>query len=234
VKVDVDQVQPVAAKYSVSAMPTFLYIKNKEVIHTVKGPDARGLEEGIKKYAPPPASSGSGSPAAGDISLLEFLDITQSNCLNEASDHSIKEIIRSKARNASDAYLISDADEQLLINLTFNQTVRVRSIVLRTTNSSQGPKLIKLLTNRPAVGFEDVESQDEPAVDQVIEISEDTVKEGKHIPLRFVRFQTVNTLHIFVSSNHGGEDETRIDAIDVFGVPVEITKDLSGLKRQEE
>jgi len=58
--------------------------------------------------------------------------------------------------------------------------------------------LIKLLTNRPALGFEDVESQSEPAVDQVIEVSEDTVKDGKHIPLRFVRFQTVNTLHVSI------------------------------------
>ncbi len=57
----------------------------------------------------------------------------------------------------------------------------------------------------------------------------------------------------FVVSNHGGEDETRIDKIDVFGVPVEYvtlypfyimftavtfffrtTKDLSGLHQDHD
>ncbi|KIJ34641.1 hypothetical protein M422DRAFT_51880 [Sphaerobolus stellatus SS14] len=76
--------------------------------------------------------------------------------------------------------------------------------------------------------------QREPAVDQVIEIPQDKITDGKHIPLRFVRFQTVNSLHIFVASNHDGEDKTQIDAIDVFGVPVATTKDLSGLKRQDD
>ena len=28
-------------------------------------------------------------------------------------------------------------------------------------------------------------------------------------------------IQIFVSANHGDEDETRIDSIDVFGLPVE-------------
>ncbi|EEB96074.1 hypothetical protein MPER_04852, partial [Moniliophthora perniciosa FA553] len=36
------------------------------------------------------------------------------------------------------------------------------------------------------------------------------------------------------NSLHGDEEETIINAIDVIGVPVETTKDLSGLKQQEE
>lgn len=35
-RVDVDQVQPVAQQYSVTAMPTFLFIKNKAVVDTVR------------------------------------------------------------------------------------------------------------------------------------------------------------------------------------------------------
>ena len=44
---------------------------------------------------------------------------------------------------------------------------------------------------------------------------------GKRIPLRFVRFQNVNSLHIFVASNQGGEEETMINSIDLFGLPVQ-------------
>lgn len=83
--------------------------------------------------------------------------------------------------------------------MQFIRTVRVRSIVLHTTNSSSGPKKIKLLTNKPSVGFEDVENAEEPQVSQTLELSEETIKEGKHIQLRYVRFQAVNTLHVSLS-----------------------------------
>jgi len=73
----------------------------------------------------------------------------------------------------------------------------------------------------------------EPAVAQILELDEETVKEGKPVVLRFVRFQSVNSLHIFVESNHGNEEETRINAIDIIGVPVETTKDLKGLIPKE-
>jgi PITH domain len=56
--------------------------------------------------------------------------------------------------------------------------------------------LIKLLVNRNAIGFEDVEDAEEPEVAQILEISEDAIKEGRQIDLRFVRFQSVNSLHV--------------------------------------
>jgi len=165
--------------------------------------------------------------------LLEFLDLSQLNCLNEAEQHTFKSIVSSKSRNATGSYLLSDADEQLLLNIPFNQTVRVRSIVLQSNSELQRPKHIKLLVNRPSLGFEDVEDASEPEAAQILELSNEDVKEGNRIVLRFVRFQAVNSLHIFVQSNHG-DDESRIDVLDVFGIPVETTKDLSGLKKQEE
>jgi len=78
----------------------------------------------------------------------------------------------------------------------FNQAVRVRSVVLHTADPLKGPKLIKLLINRNAIGFEDVEDAEEPEAAQVLEVSEDAVKEGQPIDLRFVRFQSVNSLHV--------------------------------------
>ncbi|KAF5341297.1 hypothetical protein D9758_016656 [Tetrapyrgos nigripes] len=197
-------------------------------------------------------------PAKLSIGLL-----TQLNCLNESSDHTLKSIVESKARNTTSSYLESDADEQLLLNIPvrlsssfhfdvvyssfdiypalclfntllfhllplqhiphqFNQTVRVKSLIIKSTSSpSSGPKIVKLAVNRPSMGFEDVEDADEPAVAQVLELSDEDVKEGKSVALRFVRFQNVNSLHIFVGSNHGGEDVSRIDAIDIIGVPVD-------------
>jgi hypothetical protein len=78
----------------------------------------------------------------------------------------------------------------------FNQAVRVKSIVVHTADSQEGPKLIKLLINRSALGFEDVDDAEEPEAALVQELPEDTVKEGQQIDLKFVRFQSVTSLHV--------------------------------------
>lgn len=124
-----------------------------------------------------------------------------------------------------------------LIRRQFNQAVRVRSIIIQSSDAARAPKKLKLVINRPSVGFDDLADAEEPSVAQVIELSEADVREGKTIPLRYVRFQGVNSLHvclsvvssftkltisqILVDSNHGEEDETRIDSIDIFGVSAE-------------
>jgi len=167
----------------------------------------------------------------GEVSLLEFLDSTQLNCLNEAPQHGIKKIL-SREKTISDSFLKSDVDEQLLLNIYFNQAVRVRSIAIQSSDSASGPKDIKLFTNRPSIGFEDVEDDEEAS--QVLSLTKDEVKDGKKIPVKFVRFQSVNSLHIFVASNQDDEEETRIDSVNIFGVPVHATKDLRELRKVPE
>jgi len=226
-KLDIDKVKSVAGKYQLSAIPTFILFKNKEAVETIKGADPKRLEALVVKHAPKAdeygaSGSGSGEPAsASDVSLLEYLDMPQVNCLNESQEHPLKGIVANRSRNTSDSvYLVSDADEQLLINLVFNQVVRIRSLILHSRAPNQGPKTIKLTINKTTIGFDDIEDATEPEVVQVFDVPEDSLKDGKHLHLKFVRLQRVNSLHIFVASNHGDEDETRIDAIDVFGQPV--------------
>jgi len=157
--------------------------------------------------------------------------LSQSNCLNEVEGHNLKSILANKARNTTGAYLLSDADEQLLLNLHFNQRVRIRSIVLHTADPQEGPKKIKLLVNRSAIGFEDVQDAEEPQVGQVLEVPDNTIGEGQPIVLRYVRFQSVNSLHIFIESNQGKVEHTRIDAIDILGFSDGATKEL---KKQDD
>ncbi|KAG8705073.1 hypothetical protein FRC08_001870 [Ceratobasidium sp. 394] len=223
-------------------MPTFLFIKNKVVVETIRGVDKSGLENALRTHAPPapaPTSLGEGpskdeSATSKDVSLLEYLDSTQLNCLNESDTHNIKSILGNKTRNTGKSYLESDSDEQLLINLYFNQSVRIRSIVIHTVDATHAPKTIKLAINRPALGFEDVESAAEPEMAQIFEeLSPEDIANARRVPLRYVRFQSVTSLHIFVASNQGGEDETRINAIDVFGQPVETTK-MAGLRQTDD
>ena len=51
-------------------------------------------------------------------SLLESLDLNQLNCLNEDAEHNAKDILIFRKLNTNESkYLLSDADEQLLINI---------------------------------------------------------------------------------------------------------------------
>ncbi|KXJ77338.1 thioredoxin-2 [Aedes albopictus] len=50
VKVDVDECEDLAAKYEISSMPTFLYIKNKKVVDQFSGANAEKLEHYIKRF----------------------------------------------------------------------------------------------------------------------------------------------------------------------------------------
>lgn len=45
VKVDVDQLQEVAAQWDVQAMPTFIFIKDKKVVHKIVGANKDELEK---------------------------------------------------------------------------------------------------------------------------------------------------------------------------------------------
>lgn len=49
-KVDVDANADTAQEYSVSSMPTFLFIKNEEVVEQFSGADANRVRDTIKKH----------------------------------------------------------------------------------------------------------------------------------------------------------------------------------------
>lgn len=76
----------------------------------------------------------------------------------------------------------------------FNQAVKVRSIAIRSASEAQAPRTLRLVTNKPSLSFDDVE--DGASVLQELELSADDVREGRRVPLRFVRFQSVNSLHV--------------------------------------
>lgn len=51
--------------------------------------------------------------------------------------------------------LRSDADEQLLLHLGFNQTMKLSSIILGVPDNSSCPKTLKLFCNQTNLGFDD-------------------------------------------------------------------------------
>ena len=72
----------------------------------------------------------------------------------------------------------------------------MRGISIKCSQESQAPKLIKIAVNNPNIGFDEVQDAVEPQVAQIIELDAETVTSGNVIPLRFVRFQSVLSLHV--------------------------------------
>ncbi|KAF7998353.1 hypothetical protein HCN44_009751 [Aphidius gifuensis] len=49
-KVDVDDNEEIAIKYEISSMPTFVFIKNNQVVHQFAGASLDKLKDSIQKY----------------------------------------------------------------------------------------------------------------------------------------------------------------------------------------
>eukprot|EP01112_Ceratiomyxa_fruticulosa_P016380 TRINITY_DN4936_c0_g2_i1.p1 TRINITY_DN4936_c0_g2~~TRINITY_DN4936_c0_g2_i1.p1 ORF type:complete len:163 (-),score=25.29 TRINITY_DN4936_c0_g2_i1:58-546(-) len=141
------------------------------------------------------------------------------------------DILNKKGGDSSSVFtggapLESDVDGQLLINLSFTHAVKIHSFCFHAPEEN-GPKSIRLFVNTQ-VDF-DGASQNPSAQDLVL--TKENLS-GTPVLTKFVKFQSVNTLTIFVVSNIGGTDCTRIDSIKIFGAPKD-SFNMSELKKVE-
>ncbi|KAF2792630.1 DUF1000-domain-containing protein [Melanomma pulvis-pyrius CBS 109.77] len=137
-----------------------------------------------------------------------------------------------KAASGSESkkdWIESDVDEQLMLYLPFTATLKVHTIHITSCPPKSDddeddddipmrPKTIHLYTNRQHnLGFE--EAEDIPAT-QTIEIkaSDWDEKTGTaKLELRFVKFQNVASIIMFVVDGDGDGEKTRIDRIRIIG-----------------
>ena len=90
------------------------------------------------------------------------------------------------------------------------------------------PTSIKLFINRPNLGFEDIEDVDET---QALELTAEDLREGADpILLKFVKFQRVSSLTIFIEDNNGG-DVSALGGLKLFGKTV-ATTNMCDFKKQ--
>lgn len=94
---------------------------------------------------------------------------------------------------------------------------------------SAGPKTVKLFSNREHMGFSNV--NDFPPSDIAV-LSEENLK-GKPVILKYVKFQNVRSLTVFVEDNQSGSDITKVQKIVLYGSTVETT-DMKALKKIED
>ena len=129
----------------------------------------------------------------------------------------------------------SDCDEQLLLNIPFNQAVRLTGLSLAGPGADAAgadpgalPRQVRLFVNRPSLGFAEAEA--DPAT-QEVELTLDTL--GSLIPLKAARFKGVTSLAVVILTNAGGVDTTQVGCLKLFGSAGE-TFDVSAIKKAGE
>ena len=133
-------------------------------------------------------------------------------------------------------YVLSDTDEQLMLYIPFQSTLKIHTLHITSTPStdedgSARPATIKLYTNRPHIlGFDDA---DDATPTQEVTLAEkdwDPATHTARVELRFVKFQNVTSLVLFVAEAERGGERTRIDRVRVVGEAGE-KRDLGKLEK---
>ena len=239
-KVDVDRCPQTAAQMNVSSMPvsartgasaqpnppiqTFMFFRNKQRVGMVSGADAQALEGKIVELiGSGDATAASDCPVAGHMDLAGFVVKSDMECLNESDEHTLKDALTP----GKEAFLESDCDEQLIISVGFSQNVKLHSLVV-SGPPEQGAKTLKIFTNQPkTLDFDKADSM-EPV--QELQLTPAQLTSGEPVQLRFVKFQNVSNLQLFVKDNQSGAETTIVHHLAFIGSPVSTTN-MNDFKR---
>lgn len=170
----------------------------------------------------------SSSTPRNQVDLLDCIDWSAVECLNQSTAHSLVNALKQGYRDDEGLHLESDSDEQLLLYIPFNQVVKLHSIAVMGPED-EGPRAIKLFANKEHMGFSNV--GDYPPSDSAV-LSAENLK-GKPIILKYVKFQSVRSLTIFIEDNQGGSDITKVQKVILYGTTVDTTN-MKDLKKIED
>ena len=103
--------------------------------------------------------------------------------------------------------------------------MKVHSISIKAPADGRAPKSLKLFVNKPSMDCSDGETM---VADQEIELSAEQL--GERLELKFVKFQNVDRLTLFIHANQGAEDSTALSGIKLWGAGLAQTN-MSEFKR---
>ncbi|KAI8343396.1 PITH domain-containing protein [Chlamydoabsidia padenii] len=232
-KLDVDKVKDVATLCKVTAMPTFQFYKGGKKVAELKGANPTQLEQYVKEHqggsevgSSSSSSAGNGfAGAPGHSDLTDIITPNQMDALNQQEEHNVKNLFKK-----DDSYLESDVDEQLIISVPFNQPVKLHSLKFKVADIAKAPKTIKIFANRQNLGFEDADSIKET---QTLILEPKDFEEDAVVNLRFVKFQNIVNIVLFVADNQEDEETTAIQQLTFIGSTVESTN-MNDLKKMGE
>ncbi|RPA85628.1 DUF1000-domain-containing protein [Ascobolus immersus RN42] len=124
-------------------------------------------------------------------------------------------------------WIESDTDEQLMILIPFQSNVKAHTIQITSLAESpeendddevpSAPQTIKFYTNAPSIlGFDEAENH-EATFEYTLSQSDYNANGTANIPLRFVKFQRVSSIVMFVVDALGGKEKVRLDRVRIIG-----------------
>ena len=125
----------------------------------------------------------------------------------------------------------SDADEQIILHVAFQEFVKIKTIKFTEFNNGADPESnptkVYVFVNRENLGFEDIQDVDPT---QTFELTAEDLRESSNpLPTKFVKFQRVRTLTFFIEDNQGSE-VTALGSLRLMGRPV-ATTNMSDFKK---
>lgn len=243
IEVDVDHSQSIAAKHSVSSMPTFVGFHKQKEVKRIVGANPHALSDAIAELSQlnPNATINSGSSQAKkDNSLLKEIEkyipkgqevlndvvmIPASETLNvlQLHDDQTRKLFELGNSGLLKPTLVSDADSQILIYIPFMNKTKIHTLLIKSVlkedsgdgNDYQKPEQIKVWANTTGtLSFEDAAAGDGALHES--EISSFDENGWAHIPLRYVKFQGVGSILIFIDGNDE-DSNTIVDKLVIIG-----------------
>ncbi|KAI0391116.1 DUF1000-domain-containing protein [Xylariaceae sp. FL0594] len=173
----------------------------------------------------------------GYTDISHVIDVRGLELLNAESTFSVRTLFNKSKPSALDAkestngekdWVESDTDEQLMLFMPFNSAVKLHTLQITSLPPASNddddddetpmrPRTIKLFTNKPHnLGFSEADDI-EPT--QTIEIGENdwNANGTANLPLRFVRFQNISSLVLFVVDGDGDSETVRLDRVRLIG-----------------
>lgn len=154
-------------------------------------------------------------------SLYLKIDSMRVQCLNEVKEGSGKTVFKPwEQRKDKDLFVESDADEELLFNIPFTGSVKLKGIIVIGGEEDTHPSRMRLFKNRPGMTFDDTGLDPE----QEFELHPDP--EGVlEYNTKVARFNNVNHLSLHFPASFGA-DSTKVYYIGLKG-------DFTQVNRQE-
>jgi thioredoxin len=245
-KVNTDVQRDIAQTYNITAMPTFMVFKNGRETQRIRGADPKALDAAVKSLASEAESSSADASSSAsssgtwigaslprgysditdsvDLLNLDFLNVDSEAGGARAVFNQAQPSALSKAKaTAEKDWIESDTDDQLMLYIPFQSSLKVHGLHI-TSCPPEGdddivrPRTLKLYTNKSNVlSFDEAESIPSTQEITLQESDWDAKTCTARVDLRFVKFQNVTSLVVFVVEGDGDGEKTRVDRVKIIG-----------------
>jgi len=154
-------------------------------------------------------------PAAelsGNLEVLnEYIIVKNMGVLNADDATSVAGVV------TGNGLLQSSTDAQLLIQVPFIEAVKLKAIRIRAEEgkgAGSAVRTVRIYVNNMNINFNDVDSI-EPT--DVIRLSASEASVGAQKDVKYVKFQNVRSLTLFVEDNQTDDDKTFLNNITFIG-----------------